>query len=282
MDGPVPEVLSGWTLDVVRELSIAGRTESETHDFKHSLPERDRLTTLCCAFANTRGGFIILGVEEGHPWKVVGVEPNKEIYSDFMDRVHAEPQIDVSMPIMLPLPGTPRVLYLFHVPRGRRRPHTPTEKDKRAFWKRVGTSCERMTRDEVRALMVDEEELRQKLGLLLLELGNIAWSLESSKDPNDGTLYTFEIIDRVTVEAYSVLREDPQTIKVLATAKRSLMRVNAATQRFLLESARGTKPPAGYYKMHEDAARAALAQVVLIREQIERSFKERFGITVPG
>lgn len=41
--------------------------ESETLEFKRSLPQRDQLAALVAAFANTRGGRIVIGAGEGGP-----------------------------------------------------------------------------------------------------------------------------------------------------------------------------------------------------------------------
>lgn len=56
----IPNSLEEWTLEKINELIIKGVSESDIHDFKKDLPDAETLTKLCCAFANSKGGFIIL------------------------------------------------------------------------------------------------------------------------------------------------------------------------------------------------------------------------------
>ncbi|NNJ12123.1 ATP-binding protein [Chloroflexales bacterium ZM16-3] len=59
-----------YTADQIKEILQAG--ESEVVEFKQSLRDRDMLATLMAAFANTRGGTIIIGVTE--PTTIVGAD----------------------------------------------------------------------------------------------------------------------------------------------------------------------------------------------------------------
>jgi predicted HTH transcriptional regulator len=44
------------------ELTRSGVGESDWYDFKTDFPSPDKVTDAVCSFANTRGGFYILGV----------------------------------------------------------------------------------------------------------------------------------------------------------------------------------------------------------------------------
>lgn len=58
----IPNVLHDWTIDVLNETIVLRDIESETFDFKGT--EIKDLAKHICAFANTHGGFLVLGIEE--------------------------------------------------------------------------------------------------------------------------------------------------------------------------------------------------------------------------
>lgn len=70
----IPERIEDWTYSKIEDLVINNVNESETHDFKSNIPDSIELTKDCCAFANTKGGFIILGVKEaGQHFRIAGI-----------------------------------------------------------------------------------------------------------------------------------------------------------------------------------------------------------------
>jgi len=54
----IPDRLEDWTYAKIQELVKNGINESERHDFKSGLPPAIDLTKDCCAFANSKGGFM--------------------------------------------------------------------------------------------------------------------------------------------------------------------------------------------------------------------------------
>jgi predicted HTH transcriptional regulator len=65
----------------VQLLADSGQSEGDRHDFKLNLPDAKNLTKVACAFANTYGGFFIIGVSErnGHHFTIEGIDPDKEL-----------------------------------------------------------------------------------------------------------------------------------------------------------------------------------------------------------
>lgn len=133
---PVPVRLDAWTFASVQALCAAGYSESDRHDFKLGLPDPKGLTKVACAFANTFGGFIVIGVADtaGH-FAPIGIDPDGEIYGKLHDKIRAEPEIAVSYPRQINVLGSSRVLYVFEIPQSTRRPHLPSPADERVFWK---------------------------------------------------------------------------------------------------------------------------------------------------
>lgn len=92
--------------------------------------------------------------------------------------------------------------------------------------------------------------------------------------------YSVEIIDRVTVDAYSLLREMSGTIRSLRFFKRKLMQMRSQTER-TFSAARGYAMSESLRNHLKEAARETLGILLPVVETIERSFSERFGIERP-
>ncbi len=54
-------------------LELLNREEGTDLEFKSQFPEKQRLAEVLCAFANTAGGDLIIGVSDRMPRKVIGL-----------------------------------------------------------------------------------------------------------------------------------------------------------------------------------------------------------------
>jgi predicted HTH transcriptional regulator len=110
----IPNSLDGWNLDVIEAIAATG-DEGERYDFKLQLPDPDRVTAIACAFANTYGGFIVVGVgQQNGKFKIKGIEPDPEIYKHFHDKIQCEPEIRTEPPQKLFLENG-NIVYVFHI-----------------------------------------------------------------------------------------------------------------------------------------------------------------------
>ena len=98
-DKMIASRLEDWTYDIIKDMVDKSQGESVSHDFKANIPDVIGLTKDCCAFANTRGGFIILGVKEhGIQFRIEGISNDKEISNIFGQKIHAVPEIYFDQP----------------------------------------------------------------------------------------------------------------------------------------------------------------------------------------
>jgi hypothetical protein len=285
----VPRDIAGWSYELISQLCAAGQSESDRHDFKFNLSELVNLPKVCCAFANTFGGFIIVGVKEAdqRQFEIIGLDPDRELYSRFLAKVKVSPDVAIERPKTIAIPGSTKLLYVFEIPQSSRRPHLPTPPDQRVFWKRQGSDCVQMTLEEIRQQMNAYEEKREKLALLLIDLHNKLRSLNDQAAVPDGyyngDVFTFDIIDRVLVETFAVLRSDVSVIHKLDTIKRRLMSLNTQKQTMLAIQAMA------YNKLlknknvnaYRDAVVQATPEITILVQQVERTLEEKFGITNP-
>ena len=240
----IPTTLEEWAYESVVEIAKLGKCEGETHDFKFNLPNADNLTKVCCAFANSRGGFLVIGVKDNSGrFTVEGVDPDGEIAKKFSDKLHTEPSIEFPNPHVINIPEKSKVLYVFHIPQSRQRPHIPQIPDKRLFWKRTPGGCEHMSYNEIQEQFLRYEERREKLKLLFIELLLNQENLQSmSSVANVESQYSLltldsDVLDRLLVDTFSVIQGEHQLIKILLTLRTQIRVTNAKTQIFFNEMA---------------------------------------------
>lgn len=239
----IPGSLAAWNYDRILELAKQGRCEGERHDFKYNLPDAHNLTKLCCSFANSQGGFIIVGVKErsGH-FLVEGISPDIEIAKKFGDKLNVIPTIEYSSPVLINCPSSAdKVLYVFEVPASLIRPHIPSEADKRVFWKRTPAGCEQMTYNEIQEQFLRTEERREKLKLLYIELllNNEALVGMSRVLNNHYSLVTLDknVLDRLLVDTYSVVQGQTELLRILLTLRSEIAIINNKSKIFFSQMA---------------------------------------------
>ncbi len=284
----IPDRLEDWTYEVVKELAGLGQTETDRHDFKFNLPDGDTLTKECCSFANSKGGFIVIGVKEsGNRFVVEGIDPDSEIAMKFGHKVRADPTIPFPSPRLLSIPKSQKVLYVFHIPRSPERLHIPSPQDKRIFWKRTNTGCEQMTLEEIRAEFMHYEERREKLKLLFIELVTNKDQLLkiTGVKPGQTTLITLDssVLDRLLVDLYSIIQDDSQLVKTLLELREHIRICKAKTQilhtQLALSYGGGTK--AHMAQEHRDFIKVEAGYMVPRIERALATLQERFGLRDP-
>lgn len=283
----VPDHLENWTYEVVKELARLGQPETDRHDFKAGLPDVHTLTKVCCCFANSKGGFIVLGVKErNNRFIPEGIDPDSEMAMKFGQRLKASPTVLFEAPRLLNVPDSEKVLYVFHIPRSPERPHIPSDADRRVFWKRTNTGCERMTLEEIRAEFMNYEERREKLKLLFIELAANKNQLSQIGEAQDDLpLLTLDsaVLERLLVDLYSILQGDRELVRILLNLREQIRVCNSKIQllfsRMALSYSHGDKQ-----KMVREHNAFMKQKAAFLNPQIDRALRvleERFGLRDP-
>ncbi|OYU46955.1 MAG: hypothetical protein CFE31_19125 [Rhizobiales bacterium PAR1] len=209
----VPNTLDDWNFDVINTLCQRGNSESDRHDFKGEIRSLHNLTKICCAFSNSYGGFVIVGVsEKDNNFEITGIDSENEIYSIFCQKIKAEPQISIPYPKIIEIPHSTKFIYVFHIPKSTRRPHLPSMAAERIFWKRREGYCEQMTLEEIRYQMNSYEEKIEKLALLLIELHfqrKLLHSQSLNRSPGyETSKFSIDLIKIVISETYAQMKDE--------------------------------------------------------------------------
>jgi Putative DNA-binding domain len=232
----IPSTRTEWSFERVQLLADAGQSEGDRHDFKLNLPDAKNLTKVACAFANSYGGFFIIGVSErnGHHFMIEGIDPDKELFGKFIDKVRCTPSIAIEPPISVPIPHTSKFVYIFEVGRSFRRPHLPISETDRVFWKREGSSCKQMSLEEIRDQILHYEEKREKLQLVLIDLHNKLTSIGHQASLTGGAytgeIFSFDIIDSSIVSSFSLIKDYNQIFQALQSIRATIWNLNSQKQ----------------------------------------------------
>lgn len=280
--------LVDWDYSAIKLLCDVGKSESEKHDFKMNLPDTVSLTKLCCAFANASGGFIIFGVKDlgRKGFNILGIDRDKELYGKFIAKLKSDPAMDIAPPRMIDIPDSSQVLYVFEILRSNRAPHLPSTADHRIFWKRHGSDCIQMTLEEIRYQMLNYQEKREKLALLLMDFNNKIMSLKIQGSllggEYNGDLFSFDIIDQVIVETFIILKDEHHFFKRLERIRSVLMMINIKKQRMIHEQLRDSDLlKLQFITDYKDFVQRSIPEIVEITAEVETLFKVKFDVENP-
>lgn len=254
----IPNKLSDWKYKTIKELVDKNINESDRHDFKTDIPSSEVLTKICCAFANTKGGFIVIGVKQrGSRFVIVGIDNDKDLAHKFGQKINASPTIDFDLPKILKIPRKDLVLAVFHIPLSPEKPHIPVKEDLRKFFKRTNRGNHHMSYEEIRMSFQNYEERREKIKLLYIELLSNIDDLESMKISDDKkdsshSLITVEmnIIDSLLTDLYTIIGKNTELIRILFTIRHQTKVINNKIKIFYSQVSRPIRDRRGLTKEH--------------------------------
>jgi len=180
----IPTTVDQWNLDAVRRVASHGVFETDRYDLKEMLPNsrdeggRQRLRRTIAAFANSSGGFLLIGVRDDRALsvddRVVGVDASVDLPEHFGAHASAiEPSPDWSHrtpAIVLP---TGRLVHVIEIKPSTRGPHGIELDNRWWFTKRTNRGTEFMSREEIRGAFVEDDRRRREIAWLKSEVKRI-------------------------------------------------------------------------------------------------------------
>jgi len=234
----LPLIISGWTLEIIERLVDQGYLETDFYDFKPELNSKEpkhiqRLTTTACAFANTKGGFIIFGVKDlaggNRAGRIEGIASESDLAKDFGDKIRkASPKIlfEFSNP-PIKIRNSSKVLFVVQIPISANRPHANGEG---AFYYRTNEGNEMMSYEQIRDGFLRYEERRSKMKLLLVELVTLEGDAKATISPPPGYSITpldTTVINSILPDVYSMIQDDTALVKDLVQIRRMVSIMNS-------------------------------------------------------
>jgi hypothetical protein len=176
----VPNRPEGWNLETIERFLAEGVFESRLFDFKEALPVskddagKQRLRKTLAAFANSEGGFLIIGVKDGTDLdpadRLVGTEPNLELQLQIKEHAAAcTPHVRWTFrhqPLRL---ASGRVIHVFHVPESKTKPHGILDRGRWIFPKRTDGGNESLSYEEIRHAFRDQQVVLNGLRMIRAE-----------------------------------------------------------------------------------------------------------------
>lgn len=288
----IPAKLEDWTYATIQSLVTRNIGESDRHDFKSGLPDSYTLTKVCCAFANTKGGFIVFGINEANSRFIVeGIVNDKELAHNFGQKIRASPTIDFDLPKIIPIPDSHKVLVVFHIPLSSERPHISLKEDERFFWKRTNRGNEYMTYEEIRMSFLNYEEQREKLKLLYLELLSNIEQLKTMKtdrasDETSRVYYSLVTLDSTVINSlltdlYTIIGKNKDLITTLFTIRENIKVTNNKTRIFFSQMAVPLSNSRDLVKEHNEFINQKVEVLKPLIEKAIKILEEKFALKNP-
>jgi predicted HTH transcriptional regulator len=128
-------------------LKLIKKGEDSKTQFKEKIDSIDALAAEICAFANTEGGQIIIGVTD--KGELAGVDNIHRLNQTISNAASGklEPPLSVTTENIL---CNDKLVVIINVPRGENKPYAANRTD---YWIKVGADKRRATREELRRLM---------------------------------------------------------------------------------------------------------------------------------
>ena len=228
--------IDDWTLDTISDLLARGG-EPGWYDWKEVLraPKESyqRLCTVVCGMANTDGGYVIFGVTDKGAVledRIVGIALNNEEGHDFgqmIDKIRPDVRF-VPKTILLP---NGKGLFVVHVPQSQRRPHM-NQRDYKFHQRGDGGNAKPMEYQQVRDLMIDNEERQRKVDLFRVKLAHfyrLAVRVQGHGSGVHGCFDRFDttFFDNLLVEIWSAIPSG-FLVEALMQISESANRINNA------------------------------------------------------
>lgn len=242
----IPQTLSDWSIDLIKELLQKGYFESEKFDFKEMLPSKGdqngkhRITEACSAFANSTGGFLVFGIKDDKSLSIedrlVGLDSSIDFPEHFGNYPQAcIPSVDWTF-LNPPLKTDKgREIHIVQIFKSFQAPHCVKNKGKGFIYaKRTNKGVEEMSYEEIKGSYLGYYEKHIKLQLLLSELHDIRddayeiINIEEEELDNRIKAITFDgnVMQSVLNDTFSLLKDQHELLRLFGLIRNHCRHIN--------------------------------------------------------
>lgn len=286
----IPNTLEGWDYDIIKQLA-ENYMEGDNFDFKYEVKsrdpyERDNLVQTVCAFANTKGGFLIYGVLRDNSGKneLRGLERYDNYARDFGDRIsQIDPTVYFAVSKFIPIPDNDKVLFVVHIPLSPQGPHMT---DNGKFYYRTNKGNEIMTYNQVKGAFLGYEERRHKLRLLYIELianNNIAQDILVRSDDHGKKipLQEFEpdVIINLLPDIHPIIQDDRELLRLILKLRVEISQTNGRIR--LAKSFALTRNTSAISSLTIEINDMIRYYVLPTIEEIKKMLESKYGVSNP-
>lgn len=145
--------LNNVTQEDIKWLMNEKISENDILDYKIDFQDETEIIKHCCAFANTRGGYLLFGIDAsndgGPPTEIVGIDRDK-IHKERLESMmlsNIVPRLDIKIKVIEQMPKPEKSVLIIQIPDSYNRPHYHQRKNK--FYKRYNFQSNEMTEMEI-------------------------------------------------------------------------------------------------------------------------------------
>jgi hypothetical protein len=282
----VPQRLEDWTAERIEALAAEAVGEDQRFDFKSASAIRagdsGRISATVCAFANTKGGFIVFGVEERKDHSGWDCNPgplNTEAPKLINDKIKVDPAPSFPAPFLVPKDG--KAYYILHVPASPYSTHSAGG----VYYYRSLSGNESMPPEMLRERILGQAERKGRVRVLLQELDEVFIQAGQHAPPTstdfepDLTPFDLSTILRVRADLHLAMSADADTIESLRLALSAIKKFNGVVNLASQQLASTSLPRVRRdwrIKLHAES-RPVKQAVNRARLAVARTFGEQVG-----
>jgi hypothetical protein len=293
----IPNNIDDWNYQLIENLVKDGFFETDKFDLKEDIPHkndkngRERLEKSVCAFANTEGGFLVFGIKDdrslSYKDRIVGIDSNREFPREFGDKIaNIEPHLYYHFrnpPISIP--DTSNVVHVFKIDQSPERPHWTS---RRELYFRTNKGNEPMIYQQVKDSFLSEEQRRQKLRLLFVELlANReqcpAMTISEDHINDQYCVVTLDAgaLQTLLVDTYPIIVNDPELVKLLITIRKYIRIMNNETQIFFSQVSFSMTNSKNKTKTHNEYVNNQVQNLIPLLDRALELLSSKYGLKNP-
>jgi len=286
-----------WDYQLIEKLVKDGFFETDKFDLKEDIPHRsdknsrDRLEKSVCSFANTEGGFLVFGIKDdrslSYKDRIIGIDSNRDFPREFGDKIaNIEPHFYYNFRNpAISIPDSPNVVHVVKIDQSSERPHWTS---KRELYFRTNRGNEPMSYQQVKDSFLGEEQRRQKLRLLFIELlvnmEHCPAMVMSEEHINEQySLVTLDstVLQTLLVDTYPIIIANTELVRLLIMIREEINVMNNKIKIFHSEIALPITTRKDIVKSHNEFIKNSVQRLVPLLDRSLEILKEKYGLVNP-